>query len=186
MALILGVAAFSAGCGDDDTGSGGGTTASSSSSSSSSSGAGGDGEGGDGEGGEGEGGEGEGGDGEGGDGEGGAGEGGAGEGGAGEGGAGEGGAGEGGAGAECVTCSAPLLTEANPDDLCGPSEAKYDAITACICAECGAAAGDACYASCTAGAQPTDACTLCGTNAALTPTGACKAEGDACIADTGE
>ncbi|WP_437606528.1 hypothetical protein WMF20_37035 [Sorangium sp. So ce834] len=146
MALILGAAAFSAGCGDDSEG-GGGTTASSTSATSGTTGTGGAG---------------------------------------GEGGSNEGGSNEGGAGTECVTCSAPLLTEANPDDLCEASVEKYDAITTCICTACGAAEGDPCYDSCTGEAVPSEECTTCGSAAALTPDGACKAEGDACVADTGE
>ncbi|WP_129578733.1 MULTISPECIES: hypothetical protein [Sorangium] len=154
MALILGAAAFSAGCGDDSEG-GGGTTASSTSATSGTTGTGGAG----------------------------------GEGGSNEGGSNEGGSNEGGAGTECVTCSAPLLTGANPDDLCEASVEKYDAITTCICTECGAAEGDPCYDSCTdetGEVQPSEECTTCGSAAALTPDGACKAEGDACVADTGE
>lgn len=171
MALILGAAAFSAGCGDDgDTGSGGGTTASSTTSTSGTGGTGGDGEGGNGEGGNGEGGNGEGG---------------SGEGGTGEGGAGEGGAGEGGSGAECVTCSAPLLLGADPADLCESSKEKYAAVTACLCAECGAAEGDACYASCTTEEAPSAACTTCGQTAAAVG-GACETEGAACLGDRGE
>ncbi|WP_437574970.1 hypothetical protein [Sorangium sp. So ce887] len=167
MALILGATAFSAGCGDDgDAGTGGGTTASSTTSTSGTTGTGGDG-------------------GEGGAGEGGAGEGGAGEGGAGEGGAGEGGAGEGGSGAECVTCSAPLLLGADPANLCASSMEKYEAVTACLCEACGAAEGDACYASCTTEEVPDTACTTCGQTAAAVG-GACEAEGAACLADRGE
>ncbi|AGP39821.1 hypothetical protein [Sorangium cellulosum] len=147
MALILGAAAFSAGCGDDSEG-GGGTTASSTSVTSGTTGTGGAG---------------------------------------GEGGSNEGGSNEGGAGTECVTCSAPLLGDDDPADLCESSVDEYEAVTTCICMECGAAEGDPCFDSCAGTAeQPSEECTACGVAAALTDGGACKAEGDACAADTGE
>ncbi|WP_437568065.1 hypothetical protein [Sorangium sp. So ce542] len=158
MALILGAAAFSAGCGDDSEG-GGGTTASSTSATSGTGGTGGTG---------------------------GEGEGGSNEGGSNEGGSNEGGSNEGGSGVECVSCSAPLLTDAVAEDLCASSVDEYEAVTTCICTECGAAEGDPCYDSCTGEAQPSEECTACGSAAALTPDGACKAEGDACIADMGD
>ncbi|KYG10763.1 hypothetical protein BE21_10040 [Sorangium cellulosum] len=144
MALILGAAAFSAGCGDDSEG-GGGTTASSTSATTGTGGAGG------------------------------------------EGGSNEGGSNEGGAGTECVTCSAPLLGNEDPADLCESSVDEYEAVTTCICTECGAAEGDPCFDSCAGTAeQPSEECTACGVAAALTDGGACKAEGDACAADEGE
>ncbi|KYF76548.1 hypothetical protein BE18_25230 [Sorangium cellulosum] len=155
MALILGAAAFSAGCGDDSEG-GGGTTASSTSATSGTTGT---------------------------TGTGGAG----GEGGSNEGGSNEGGSNEGGAGTECVTCSAPLLGNEDPADLCESSVDEYEAVTTCICAECGAAEGDPCFDSCAGTAdEPSEECTACGVAAALTDGGACKAEGDACAADEGE
>ncbi|WP_437314648.1 hypothetical protein [Sorangium sp. So ce385] len=154
MALILGAAAFSAGCADDESG---GTTTSSTSATSGTTGTGGAG-----------------------------GEGGSNEGGSNEGGSNEGGSNEGGADAACVSCSAPLLLGANPDDLCESSVEAYDAITTCICTECGAAEGDPCYDSCTGDATPSEDCTTCGSEAALEDGGACKTEGDACIADEGE
>ncbi|WP_437996661.1 hypothetical protein WMF26_37565 [Sorangium sp. So ce185] len=147
MALILGAAAFSAGCGDDSEG-GGGTTASSTSATSGTTGTGGAG---------------------------------------GEGGSNEGGSNEGGAGTECVTCSAPLLGDEDPADLCESSVDEYEAVTTCICTECGAAEGDPCFDSCAGTAeQPSAECKACGVAAALTDGGACKAEGDACAADEGE
>ncbi|WP_437597302.1 hypothetical protein [Sorangium sp. So ce590] len=106
----------------------------------------------------------------------------------GEGGAGEGGAGgEGGSGVACASCAAPLLLGADPDDLCASSKEKYDAVTACLCAECGAAEGDACYDSCDpeTDVAPNEACTTCGQTAAAVG-GACEAEGIACIEDRGE
>ncbi|WP_437935416.1 hypothetical protein [Sorangium sp. So ce341] len=154
MALILGAAAFSAGCGDDGSD---GTTTTSTSATSGTTGAGGNNEGG------------------------------SNEGGSNEGGSNEGGSNEGGSGTECVTCSAPLLGNDDPADLCESSMDEYEAVTTCICTECGAAEGDPCYDSCAGTAeQPSAECTACGSAAALSPDGACKAEGDACVADEGD
>ncbi|WP_437276189.1 hypothetical protein WME90_33765 [Sorangium sp. So ce375] len=121
-------------------------------------------------------------------GEGGAGQGGAGEGGGGDvGGAGQGGAGQGGGGdAECVTCSEPLLGDADTADLCESSVPKYQALTECICANCGAAEGDACFASCNGDEEPSDECTACGMEAATTEGGACLEQGTACLNDRPE
>ncbi|KYF64584.1 hypothetical protein BE15_05315 [Sorangium cellulosum] len=107
----------------------------------------------------------------------------------GEGGGGEGGGDGGGGGedAECVTCSAPLLDDADSNDLCESSVPKYDALTACICEACGVAEGDPCYNECSPeGAEQSDECTVCGTTAATTEDGACAAEGTACLQDRGE
>ncbi|WP_437924920.1 hypothetical protein WMF37_38725 [Sorangium sp. So ce291] len=108
------------------------------------------------------------------------------EGGGGSGGSDEGGGGSGGEGAECVTCSAPLLTGADPTELCESSVAKYEALTECICEACGAAEGDVCYTACTTDEAASDECKACGTTAATTQDGACAAEGTVCIQDTGE
>jgi hypothetical protein len=106
----------------------------------------------------------------------------------GEGGAGEGGAGQGGGGAaECVACSAPLLEEGvDTADLCESSVPKYQALTECICANCGAAEGDPCFASCDGDEEPSDECTACGMEAATTEGGACLEQGTACINDRPE
>ncbi|WP_437828394.1 hypothetical protein [Sorangium sp. So ce1153] len=108
------------------------------------------------------------------------------EGGGGSGGSDEGGGGSGGEGAECVTCSAPLLRGADPNELCESSVEKYTALTACICEACGAAEGDPCYTACTTEEAADDACSECGTTAATTADGACADEGTACIQDMGE
>ncbi|XXT16803.1 hypothetical protein WME94_41885 [Sorangium sp. So ce429] len=108
------------------------------------------------------------------------------EGGGGSGGSDEGGGGSGGEDADCVTCSAPLLNDADPSDLCESSKPKYDALTACMCEACGAEEGDICYTACTTEEAPDAACTECGTAAATTEDGACVAEGTACIQDTVE
>ncbi|MGK3959745.1 hypothetical protein WMF38_42695 [Sorangium sp. So ce118] len=108
------------------------------------------------------------------------------EGGGGSGGSDEGGGGAGGEDAECVTCSAPLLADADPDDLCESSKPKYAALTACMCEACGAAEGDVCYTACTTAETPSDECTACGTTAATAADGACAAEGAACLQDMGE
>jgi hypothetical protein len=124
-------------------------------------------------------------------GEGGAGQGGAGQGGAGQGGggAGQGGAGQGGGGdAECVACSDPLLNDADKADLCASSAPKYQAVTECICANCGAAEGDPCFASCNSngGEEPSEECTACGVEAATSEEGACLEQGTACLNDRPE
>ena len=91
-----------------------------------------------------------------------------------EGGGGAGGedSGEGGAGgeeADCVSCSAPLLLDADPADLCEASLPKYAELTACICETCGAAEGDPCYeVRTTEGGEPSAECTTCGEMAATT------------------
>ncbi|KYF50427.1 hypothetical protein BE08_07880 [Sorangium cellulosum] len=109
-----------------------------------------------------------------------------------EGGGGAGGedSGEGGAGgedADCVTCSAPLLQDADPADLCESSVPKYTALTACICEACGAAEGDPCFEVCTTeGGEQSAECTTCGEMAATTAEGACAAEGTACLQDMPE
>ena len=108
------------------------------------------------------------------------------EGGGGSGGSDEGGGGSGGEDAECVTCSAPLLTGADPDDLCESSKPKYNALTACICEACGAAEGDACYTACNTETEADEACSECGTAAATTADGACAEQGTACLQDTVE
>ncbi|WP_437943230.1 hypothetical protein WMF27_31775 [Sorangium sp. So ce281] len=111
--------------------------------------------------------------------------GGGGTGGSGEGGSGEGGAGGTGGGEDCVTCSAPLLTEADPADLCESSMPKYQAVTQCICETCGAAEGDPCFAACDPETDvPADAeCQACGTAAATTAEGACIEQGTDCLQD---
>ncbi|MGK3986224.1 hypothetical protein WME99_24475 [Sorangium sp. So ce136] len=156
MALMLGATAFSAGCGDDDTGDTGGGSTASSTTSATTGTTSTTGTGG------------------------------SDEGGGGSGGSDEGGGGSGGEDAECVTCSAPLLTGADPDDLCESSKPKYAALTACMCEACGAAEGDVCYTACTTDEAADAACTECGTTAATTADGACAAEGTACLQDTGE
>ncbi|WP_437851926.1 hypothetical protein [Sorangium sp. So ce363] len=114
--------------------------------------------------------------------------GGGGTGGSGEGGSGEGGSGEGGGGGtggseECVTCSAPLVANADPADLCESSIPKYEAVTQCICETCGAAEGDPCFAACTTDEIADEACEACGTEAATTAEGACIEQGTACLQD---
>jgi hypothetical protein len=113
--------------------------------------------------------------------------GGGGQGGAGGQGEGGGSGGQGGAGEECVTCFKALTTSMDPEDptLCAATKPKLLALQSCICAACGAAAGDACYVTCTTEAATDDACRACGTMAATAADGACKTEGDACIQDTG-
>ncbi|WP_437740713.1 hypothetical protein WMF39_34310 [Sorangium sp. So ce1504] len=106
-----------------------------------------------------------------------------GEGGSGEGGSGEGGGGGTGGSEECVTCSAPLVADADPADLCESSKPKYDAVTQCICETCGAADGDPCYVACTTDEVADAECNACGTAAATTAEGACIAEGTACLMD---
>ncbi|WP_437501538.1 hypothetical protein [Sorangium sp. So ce1099] len=108
------------------------------------------------------------------------------EGGGGSGGSDAGGGGTGGEAAECVTCSAPLLVGADPNDLCESSVAKYTALTQCMCEACGAAEGDVCYTACTTEEEADEACTECGTAAATTEDGACAAQGTDCLQDTGE
>ncbi|WP_437619970.1 hypothetical protein [Sorangium sp. So ce1151] len=108
------------------------------------------------------------------------------EGGGGSGGSDEGGGGSGGEDAECVTCSAPLLTEADVDDLCESSKPKYIALTECMCAACGAAEGDVCYTACSTATEADADCTACGMEAATTPMGACADQGTACLQDMGE
>ncbi|WP_437793248.1 hypothetical protein [Sorangium sp. So ce693] len=109
--------------------------------------------------------------------------GGSGQGGSGQGGSGEGGAGGTGGGADCVTCSAPLVADADPADLCESSIPKYEAVTQCICEACGAAEGDPCYVACTTDEAADEACNACGTEAATTADGACIEQGTACLQD---
>ncbi|WP_157907073.1 MULTISPECIES: hypothetical protein [Sorangium] len=109
--------------------------------------------------------------------------GGGGTGGSGEGGSGEGGGGGTGGSEECVTCSAPLVADADPADLCESSIPKYQAVTQCICETCGAADGDPCYVACTTDEVADAACEACGTEAATTAEGACIEQGTACLLD---
>ncbi|WP_437709872.1 hypothetical protein WMF45_35150 [Sorangium sp. So ce448] len=106
-----------------------------------------------------------------------------GEGGSGEGGSGEGGGGGTGGSDACVTCSAPLVADADPADLCESSIPKYQAVTECICEACGAADGDPCYVACTTDEAADEACNACGTEAATTADGACIEQGTACLQD---
>ncbi|WP_437543847.1 hypothetical protein WME95_34965 [Sorangium sp. So ce327] len=106
-------------------------------------------------------------------------------GGSGEGGSGEGGGGGTGGSEECVTCSAPLVANADPADLCESSIPKYQAVTDCICETCGAAEGDPCFAACDPNSDeaPDAECEACGTAAATTAEGACIEQGTACLQD---
>ncbi|WP_437973903.1 hypothetical protein WMF11_35475 [Sorangium sp. So ce295] len=101
----------------------------------------------------------------------------------GEGGSGEGGGGGTGGSDACVTCSAPLVADADPADLCESSIPKYQAVTECICETCGAADGDPCYVACTTDEAADEACNACGTEAATTAEGACIEQGTACLQD---
>ena len=90
------------------------------------------------------------------------------------------GQGQGGKG-DCVTCYPAFTTPTpvDPDLLCPGSADKLRALQECICQNCGAAEGDACYPLCT-GEQmsPDAACQTC-VQMVTSADGACNPQADA-------